>query len=75
LFNFSYEFLKKLQSSEPLHSEMNPTLCLFGSRSVWAQTALFSAEPCSKNAEKTTIVLCFTARELNIPTSRNPNQH
>jgi hypothetical protein len=35
----------------------------------------FSAEPCSKNAEKSTIVLWITAREQNIPTSHNPNQN
>jgi hypothetical protein len=49
---------------------MNPTSCLFGSRFVWAQTAIFSAEPRSKNAEKSTIVLWITARE-----SDNPNQN
>jgi hypothetical protein len=29
---------------------MNPTSCLFGSRFACAPTAIFSAEPCSKNA-------------------------
>ncbi len=61
--NLSCEFLKKLQSSEPLHSKMNPSSCLFGSRFVWAQTAIFPAEPCSKNAGKSTIILWITARE------------
>ncbi len=37
---------------------MIPTSCLFGSRFVWAQTAIFSAELCSKNAGKSSIVLC-----------------
>jgi hypothetical protein len=31
-FNFTLEYLKRLQSSEPLHTKMNPTSCLFGSR-------------------------------------------
>jgi hypothetical protein len=53
---------------------MNPT-SLFGSRFVWAQTAIFSAEPCSKNAGKSSIVLKIMACEKNIPTSRNPNQN
>jgi hypothetical protein len=30
-FNFTPEYLKILQSSEPLHAKMNPTSCLFGS--------------------------------------------
>jgi hypothetical protein len=30
-FNFSAEYLKQLQSSEPLHAKLNPTSCLFGS--------------------------------------------
>ncbi len=31
-FNFTLEYLKRLQSSEPLHAKMNPTSCLFRSR-------------------------------------------
>jgi hypothetical protein len=31
-FFFSFEYLKRLQSSEPLHAKMNQTSCLFGSR-------------------------------------------
>jgi len=38
----------------------NPTSFLFGSWFVWAQTMIFSAEPCSKNAGKSTIVLWIT---------------
>ncbi len=34
---------------------MNPTSCLFGKRFAWAQTTIFSAEPCSKNAGNSTI--------------------
>ncbi len=30
-FNFHLEYLKRLQSSEPLHAKLNPTSCLFGS--------------------------------------------
>ncbi len=30
-FHFSFEYLKRLQSSEPLHTKMNPPSCLFGS--------------------------------------------
>ncbi len=44
-----------------------------------AQISLFSAEPCSKSAGKSTIVLrIIMARELNIwriTTSHNPNQN
>jgi hypothetical protein len=54
---------------------MNPTSCLFGSRLACAQFAIFSAEPCSKNARETSIVLWITAREYIIPTFRNPNQN
>jgi hypothetical protein len=32
---------------------MNPTSCLFGSRFACAKTAIFTAEPCSKNAGET----------------------
>ncbi len=45
-FNFDLEYLIRVQSSEPLHAKMN--LTLFGSRFAFAQTAIFSAEPCSK---------------------------
>jgi hypothetical protein len=31
-FNFSFAYLKRLQSSEPLNTKMNPTPCLFRSR-------------------------------------------
>jgi len=34
-FNFSSEYLKRLQSYELLHTKMNLTSCLFGSRFVW----------------------------------------
>jgi hypothetical protein len=59
----------------PLHAKINPTSFLFGSRSACAQTAIFSTEPCSKNAGETSIVLWITAREQRIPTSCNPNQN
>jgi hypothetical protein len=49
--------------------------CLFGSWFACAQTVIFSAKPCLKNAEETSIVLWITARELRISTSRNPNQN
>ncbi len=62
-YHFSFEYLNRLQSSEPLHTKMNPTSCLFESRFVWAQTAIFSAEPCSKNVEESTKVLWIMARE------------
>ena len=39
IFNFTLEYLKILQSSEPLHAKMNPTSCLFGSR--FAQNPVF----------------------------------
>ncbi len=54
---------------------MNPTSYLFGSQFACAQTAIFSAEPCYKNAGyETSIVLWITACEYRILTSRNPNQ-
>ncbi len=54
---------------------MNPISCLFGSWFACAQTAIFSAEPCSENAGETSVVLWITAYESRIPTSRNPNQN
>jgi hypothetical protein len=47
---------------------------MVGSWFVCAQSAIFSAEPCSKNAGETTIVLWITAPEGRIPTYRNSNQ-
>jgi hypothetical protein len=32
IFTFTFEYLKRLQSSEPLHTKMNPTSFLFKSR-------------------------------------------
>jgi hypothetical protein len=74
-FIYDFEYLKRVQSSEPLHAKMNPTPCLFGSRFACVQTANFSAEQCFKNAEETSIVLWITAGEKRIPISRNPNQN
>ncbi len=54
---FDLEYLIKGQSSERFHAKMNPTFCLFGSQFACAQTAIFSAEPCSKNVGETSIVL------------------
>jgi hypothetical protein len=53
IFIFDLEYLIRVQSSEPLHAKMNPTSCLFGSWFAFAQTAIFSAAPCSKNGEAT----------------------
>jgi hypothetical protein len=36
---------------------MNPTSCWFGSRIVCAQTAIFSAKPCSKTKESQQLFL------------------
>jgi hypothetical protein len=72
---FDLEYLIRVQSSETLYAKMNPISCLFGSRFACAQTAIFSAEPSSKNAGETPVVLWITAREYRIPTSRNPNQN
>jgi hypothetical protein len=52
-FIFDLEYLIGVQSSEPLHAKVNPTSYLFGSWFACAQTAIFSVEPCSKNAEET----------------------
>ena len=62
-FIFYLENLVRVQSSALLHAEMNPTSCLFGSRFACAQTAIFSPEPCSKIAGKTSIVLWIMARK------------
>ncbi len=62
-FIFDLKYFIRVQSSEPLHAKMNSTSCLFGSRFACAQTAIFSAEPSSKNGEETSIVLWITARE------------
>jgi hypothetical protein len=58
----------RVQSSEPLHAKMNPTSCLFGSQFACAQTAIFSAKLCSKNAGETSIVLWITLVSKKIPT-------
>jgi hypothetical protein len=54
---FDLEYLIRVQSSEPLFAKMNPTSCLSGSRVACSQTAIFSAELCSKNAGETSIML------------------
>ncbi len=61
-FNFSTEYLKQLKSSEPLHAKLNPISCLFGSRFVCAQAAIFFAKPYSINAGEASIVLWIAAR-------------
>jgi hypothetical protein len=63
--------LIRVQSFEPLHANA----CLFGSRFAFAETAIFSAERCSKNAGGTQIVLWITACEYRIPTFHNPIQN
>jgi hypothetical protein len=60
---FDLEYLIRVQCFELLHAKMNPTSCLFGSWFACAQTAIFSAEPCSKNGGEASIVLWITARE------------
>ncbi len=50
---FDLEYLKRVKSSEPLHAKMNPASYLFGSQFAYAQTEIFSAELCSKNAGDT----------------------
>ena len=62
-FIFDIEYLIRVQSSELLHSKMNPTSYLFGSRFACAQTTIFSAELCPKNAGETSIVLWITVHE------------
>jgi hypothetical protein len=57
------EYFIGVQITEPLHAKMNPTSYLFVSRFACVQTAIFSAEPCSKNAEETSMVLGITAGE------------
>jgi hypothetical protein len=76
IFVFDLEYLVRVQiCSELLHAKMNPTFCLFGSRFACAPNTIFSAEPCSKSAGETSVVLWVTAREERNPTSRNLNQN
>ncbi len=60
-FTFDLEYFIGVQSTESLHAKMNPTFYLFVSRFACVQTAIFSAEPCSNNAEETSMVLGITA--------------
>ncbi len=59
----------RVQSSKPLHAKTNPTSYLFGSRFACAQTAIFSAEPCSKNAGETQLFLglWLVSKEIRHP--------
>jgi hypothetical protein len=69
IFNFDLEFLKKLQSSEPLHKKMHQILLLVGITGCMVTNRnLFRGKP--------TISLWITACEIfeEILTSRNPNQ-
>ncbi len=54
-FIFDLEYLIRVQNSEPLHSKLNPTSCLFGLWLECTKTTIFSAELCSKNARDTSI--------------------
>jgi hypothetical protein len=74
-FIFDLEYLIRVHSSEPLRAKMNPTFCLFGSQFACAQTAIFSAEPCSITAGEKSVVLWITAREQRTPISCDPNQN
>ncbi len=69
------EYFIRVQSSEPPHAKMTPTICLFGSRFACDQTAIFSAELVLKNAGETSIILWNTASAERIPSSRDPNQN
>ncbi len=62
-FIFYFKYLIRVQSSEPLHAKINSTSCLFRSWFACAQTTIFSAEQCSKNAGETSIVRWITACE------------
>jgi hypothetical protein len=59
-----------IQSSEPLHAKMYPTSYLFGSQFACAQTAIFSAEPCSKMQERHQLFfgLWLVNKEFQYPT-------
>ncbi len=59
IFNFDLEYLRRVQSSEPLHTKMPLIILLVGITGCMA-------EPCSKNAGESTIVLVITACEQNI---------
>ncbi len=41
-FNFTLEYFKRLQSSEPLHAKLNPTSCLLGLWFAYLQAAILS---------------------------------
>jgi hypothetical protein len=59
IFIFDLEYLRRVQSSEPLHAKRPPFL--FGSRLACAQAVIFFAKPYSINAKETSIVLWVAA--------------
>jgi hypothetical protein len=60
-FIFDLEYLKQLQSSEPLHAKGLQSSCLLGSRFACAQAATFFVKLYSINAGETSIVLWIAA--------------
>ncbi len=62
-----FEYLKKLQSSEPLQTKMNPTSHACLDLGLYAhKPRSISAKLCSKNAGKSTIDLWIPVREYRI---------
>jgi hypothetical protein len=68
-FNFSFEYLKRLQSSKLLHTKMPLIILLVGRTGCMG--AIFSTKMFSKNGRESTIV----GRIFEGPTIRNPNQN
>jgi hypothetical protein len=56
-FIFDLEYLIRVQSSKPLHAKRPLILLLV----ACAQTTIFFAEPCSKNAGETSVILWVAA--------------
>jgi hypothetical protein len=51
IFIFGFEYLKRLQNSELLHTKMHLTLLLVGITGCMGKTVIFSAELCPKMRE------------------------
>jgi hypothetical protein len=70
-FNFSSEYLKRLQSYELLHTKMNLTSCLFGSRFVWNPFLLLAGALLFDEKIRRRTALCwFGLRDVGILHSR-----
>jgi hypothetical protein len=73
---FDLEYLIRVHSSELFHAKMNPTSYLFGSRFEYAQTGIFSAEPCSVwERHKLFFGLRLVSKEFQHPAIKTKTEH